>query len=114
MARLLRSFLFVPANNKRFIDKAKSLNADIICLDLEDSVPADDKESARQMINESLKRRSEFKGEVYVRTNQFASGMIDQDLKAVVQNGIDGIVIPKVSDSNEVIEVSNWITDLER
>ncbi len=113
MVRLLRSFLFVPGNNKKFIDKAKSLNADIICLDLEDSVPSDDKESARQMIIETLKTRSEFKSEVYVRTNPFASGMAQEDLKAVVQQGIDGVVIPKVNDSNEVMELSKWVTDLE-
>ena len=113
MARLLRSFLFIPGNNKKFIDKAKSLNADIICLDLEDSVPTDDKESARHMINEVLKTRSEFRSEVYVRTNRFASGMTKEDLKAVVQKGLDGIVIPKVDDSNEIIQVSRWLTDLE-
>jgi citrate lyase subunit beta/citryl-CoA lyase len=113
MTRLLRSFLFVPGNNKRFIDKAKSLNADIICLDLEDSVPSDDKESARQMIIEALKVRAEFKGEVYVRTNPFASGMAQEDLKAVVQKGIDGVVIPKVNDPNEVIELSKLIDELE-
>jgi len=113
MVRLLRSFLFVPGNNKKFIDKAKSLNADIICLDLEDSVPSDDKESARQIVIETLRTRSEFKGEVYVRTNPFASGMAQEDLKAVVQQGIDGVVIPKVNDSNEVMELSKWVTDLE-
>jgi citrate lyase subunit beta/citryl-CoA lyase len=114
MTRLLRSFLFVPGNNKKFIDKAKSLNADIICLDLEDSVPNDDKESARQMTIEALKARAEFKDEVYVRTNPFASGMVQEDLKAVVQKGIDGVVIPKVNDPNEVIELSKLINELER
>jgi len=113
MTRLLRSFLFVPGNNKKFIDKAKTLNADIICLDLEDSVPSDDKESARQMIIEALKVRAEFKGEVYVRTNPFASGMVQEDLKAVVQKGIDGVVIPKVNEPNEVIELSKLINELE-
>lgn len=114
MARLLRSFLFVPGNNKRFIDKSKSLNADIICLDLEDSIPDSDKESARQMITEVLKTRSEFRSEVYVRINSFASGMVQEDLKAVVQKGIDGIVIPKVDDSGEVGELAKLITELER
>jgi len=113
MARLLRSFLFVPGNNKKFIDKAKTLNADIICLDLEDSVPMNDKESARQMISETLKSRSEFKGEVYVRTNSLESGLAQADLKAVVQNGINGVVIPKVNDANEVFELSKFVKDLE-
>jgi citrate lyase subunit beta/citryl-CoA lyase len=114
MARLLRSFLFVPGNNKKFIDKAKTLNADIVCLDLEDSVPMNEKDSARKMISETLQSRSEFKSEVYIRTNSFESGLAQADLQAVVQNGIDGVVIPKVNDANEIFELSKLITDLER
>ena len=113
MARLLRSFLFVPGNNKRFINKAKTLNADIICLDLEDSVPVNDKESARQMISETLRSHSEFKGEVYVRTNSFESGLVQADLQAAVQDGIRGVVVPKVNDANEIFELSKLISDLE-
>jgi citrate lyase subunit beta/citryl-CoA lyase len=65
------------------------------------------------MIMEVLKTRPEFRGEVYVRTNPFASGMAQEDLRAVVQKSIDGVVIPKVNGSNEVTELSKWITDLE-
>jgi citrate lyase subunit beta/citryl-CoA lyase len=43
MARLLRSLLFVPGNNSRFLEKAKSLRADVVCFDLEDSVPLEEK-----------------------------------------------------------------------
>jgi citrate lyase subunit beta/citryl-CoA lyase len=114
MARLLRSFLFVPGNNKKFIDKAKTLNADIICLDLEDSVPVNDKDSARQMISETLQSGPEFKSEVYVRTNSFESGLAQADLQAVIQRGINGVVIPKVSDANEILALSKLISDLER
>lgn len=114
MARLLRSFLFVPGNNNKFIDKAKMLNADIICLDLEDSVPANEKESARRLVGDALKNRSEFTGEVYVRTNSFDSGLVEDDLKAAVQQGVNGIVIPKVSDANEVFELSKMVASLER
>ncbi len=113
MARLLRSFLFVPGNNKRFIDKAKALKADIICLDLEDSVPLNDKEPARQMISDVLKARSEFSSEIYVRINSFDSGFAEADLKAVVQNGINGVVIPKVNSEEEVWALSKLITTLE-
>ncbi|MGH9921472.1 MAG: HpcH/HpaI aldolase/citrate lyase family protein [Nitrososphaerales archaeon] len=114
MARLLRSFLFVPGNNKKFIDKAKTLGADIICLDLEDSVPLNDKDSARQMISETLQSRPEFNSEVYVRTNSFESGLAQADLQAVIRDGINGVVIPKVNDANEIFELSKLITDLER
>jgi len=114
MARLLRSFLFVPGNNKKFIDKAKTLNADIVCLDLEDSVPMNDKDSARKMISETLQSSPEFKSEVYVRTNSFESGLAQEDLKAAVHDGINGVVIPKVNDANEIFELSKLIFELER
>ncbi|MEM2760717.1 MAG: CoA ester lyase [Nitrososphaerales archaeon] len=113
MARLLRSLLFVPGNNRKFIDKAKSLNADIICLDLEDSVPANDKESARHLIADALEARSEFKSEVYVRINPVSSGIAREDLKAAVRKGLDGIVVPKVDHASEILELSKWLTDLE-
>ena len=59
MARLLRSLLFVPGNNSRFLEKAKSLQADIVCFDLEDSVPLEEKKSARSLIKNALKNKSE-------------------------------------------------------
>ncbi|MFQ5969042.1 MAG: HpcH/HpaI aldolase/citrate lyase family protein [Nitrososphaerales archaeon] len=113
MARLLRGFLFVPGNNRRFIEKAKTLKADVICLDLEDSVPSNDKEHARQMISEVLKADLESSSEVYVRINSFDSGLAQEDLKAVVQNEINGVVIPKVNTEEEVWGLSKLITTLE-
>ncbi len=81
MARLLRSLLYVPGNNARFIEKAKILTSDIIC---------------------------------YVRTNSPASGMIPADLAEIVQKGIDGIVIPKVNDANEITKIEKILISLEK
>jgi len=47
MENILRSLVFVPGNNSRFLEKAKSLKADIVCFDLEDSVPDKEKKKAR-------------------------------------------------------------------
>ena len=47
MSNLYRSLVFVPGNNPRFLEKAKSLAADIVCFDLEDSVPDKEKKKAR-------------------------------------------------------------------
>ena len=101
MTRLLRSLIFVPGNNLRFLEKAKTLLADIVCFDLEDSVPLNEKDSARNLIKEALTKRSEYKAEVYVRTNSPLSRLIPDDLLQIVQKGIDGIVIPKVNRSEE-------------
>ncbi|MDE1813485.1 MAG: CoA ester lyase [Thaumarchaeota archaeon] len=114
MARLLRSLLFVPGNNTRFLEKAKSLNADIICFDLEDSVPLEEKKSARNLIKNALKHRSEYSSEIYVRTNSPISGMISDDLSEVIQKGVDGIVIPKVNTINEIKKIETMMTGLEK
>lgn len=114
MARLLRSLLFVPGNNERFLEKAKSLRADIVCFDLEDSVPIGEKKSARNLIKNALKNRSAYNSEIYVRTNSPASGMIPDDLSAIIQKGIDGIVIPKVNVASEIKKIEKLMASLEK
>lgn len=107
---MVRSLLFVPGNNHRFIEKARTLNADIVCLDLEDSVPPAEKDKAREMIRNVL-NTGRFEAEVYVRVNPFDSNLIHDDIKAVLCNRLDGIVIPKVNTPEEVIEVSRIIDE---
>src|SRR5574337_858829 len=114
MARLLRSLLFVPGNNGRFLEKAKSLHADIICFDLEDSVPLEEKKSARNLVKSALKNRSEYNSEIYVRTNSPISGLIPDDLKEIIQKGVDGIVIPKVDTANDIKKIEKTILGLEK
>jgi citrate lyase subunit beta/citryl-CoA lyase len=114
MARLLRSLLFVPGNNERFLEKAKSLRADIVCFDLEDSVPIEEKKSARNLIRNALKNRSAYNSEIYVRTNSPASGMIPDDLSEIIQKGIDGIVIPKINTASEIKKIEKIMKSLEK
>ena len=112
---MFRSLIFVPGNSMRFVEKAKTLAADIICFDLEDSVPYNEKDAARRIIAETLlARRQEYSGIVYVRTNSPESGLIPDDLKAVLQEGIDGIVVPKVNDVSEMLEIKKHIVMLEK
>ena len=110
---MLRSLIFVPSNSKRFIEKAKALNADIICFDLEDSVPLNEKDIARQMITDALTKREEYKSNIYIRINSLESGLAFSDINAIIQEGIDGIVIPKVNDEDEVNKVEQLISTLE-
>jgi citrate lyase subunit beta/citryl-CoA lyase len=114
MARLFRSLLFVPGNNSRFLEKAKSLGPDIICFDLEDSVPFEEKKSARNLIKNALKNRSEYNSEIYVRINSPASGLIPSDLKEIIQKGVDGIVVPKVNNPNEIKRIEKTMIGFER
>jgi citrate lyase subunit beta/citryl-CoA lyase len=114
MSRLFRSLVFVPGNNPRFLEKAKSLSADIVCFDLEDSVPDKEKKKARTLIKNTLKQRKDYSSDIFVRTNSPDSGRIVADLKEIVQKGIDGIVIPKVNSANELKKIEKTISSLEK
>ena len=114
MTQLFRSLIFVPGNNARFLEKAKSLKADIVCFDLEDSVPDAEKSNARKLIKTALQSRSSYLSSIFVRTNSPASGNIPDDLKEIIQKGIDGIVIPKVNNVSELKKIEKNISKLEK
>jgi citrate lyase subunit beta / citryl-CoA lyase len=114
MKTLFRSLIFVPGNNSRFLEKAKNLSADIVCFDLEDSVPDSEKKNARKLINNALKSRSKYSSQVYVRTNSPASGKIPDDLKEIIQKGIDGVVVPKVNSAKALKKIEKNLTILEK
>jgi len=114
MTNLFRSLVFVPGNNPRFLEKAKSLPGDIVCFDLEDSVPDNEKQSARTLISKKLKEHKDFTASVFVRTNSPKSGKIPNDLAKVIQKGLDGIVIPKVDSAKELKKIEKIISNLEK
>ena len=114
MTQLFRSLIFVPGNNPRFLEKAKKIQADIVCFDLEDSVPDDEKTSARKLIKNALKSRSEYHSSIFVRINSPLSGKIPSDLKEIIQKGIDGIVIPKVNNISELKKIQKILSGLEK
>ena len=114
MTNLFRSLVFVPGNNPRFLEKAKSLSSDIVCFDLEDSVPDKEKQNARILISKKLKERKDFKASVFVRTNSPQSGKVPNDLEKIVQKGLDGIVIPKVDSAKELKKIEKIVSNLEK
>ena len=110
---LYRSLIFVPGNNKRFVDKAKALQADIICFDLEDSVPLNEKDVARKIIAEALTWRTHYKSSIYLRINSLDSDLWLLDLKQLIRNGIDGVVVPKVNDQVQIKTIDYQLDELE-
>ena len=133
---MFRTLLFIPGNNKRFLEKSKFLYPDILCFDLEDSVPISEKAIARNMIIESFtsnkksnhidsnnnnknknKNNTNYKdkesSQLFVRINSFESGLYEQDLESVVCESLDGIVIPKVNSASELKKITEIITNLE-
>jgi citrate lyase subunit beta/citryl-CoA lyase len=114
MTHLFRSLIFVPGNNPRFLEKAKKIQADIVCFDLEDSVPDNEKTNARKLIKSALKSRKLYTSSIFVRTNSPTSGKIPSDLKEIIQKGIDGIVIPKVNNIQELKKIEKILSKLEK
>lgn len=114
MPRLRRSMLFLPGNNARFLTRALESNADSIILDIEDAVAPQEKVNARHAVKEALST-VDFKGkERAVRINGLTTQWGHDDLIAVVEGGVDLVIVPK-ADSDEIIRVADVIiTEVER
>lgn len=108
----MRSLLFAPGNHARRVEKALTLAADGVILDLEDAVAISEKATTRPMIIDALaKPRS---GKLYVRVNAMTTEWCYADLVAVIQLGLDGIILPKVEHAHELQAVDWLVTNLER
>jgi len=109
---VLRSFLFVPANNARRVEKALGSDADAVILDLEDAVAVSEKAAARAAVAEALARPR--RGRCFVRVNGVATPWCLGDLMAAVRPGLDGVVLPKAESAADLRAVDWLITGLER
>ena len=92
-----RSALYMPGSNARALEKARTLPADALILDLEDAVAPDAKETARQQVCEAVKARGFGKREIIVRINALSTPWGEADLKAATEAQPDAILIPKIS-----------------
>jgi citrate lyase subunit beta/citryl-CoA lyase len=113
-APVMRSVMTVPVIVQRFIDKAPSAGADVLCLDLEDSVPPEQKESARAPAARAIDSMPRTGYLMYVRVNGFWTGLIEDDLDAVVRPGLQGVVISKTESVDMVKQVELRLAMLER
>jgi len=86
---VLRSLLFVPVNVDKFVAKAHTRGADAIILDLEDSIAASEKATARTLVSEAAERVSQRGADVFVRINSPLRLGIP-DLEAAIQNSLAG------------------------
>lgn len=111
---ILRSILSVPAVRERFIDKATTVPADVILLDLEDSVPANMKLEARARARDALPRFDKRGRSLFVRPNDLATGLLEADLDAVVCAALDGIHLPKAHTPAIVERADHYLSLLER
>jgi citrate lyase subunit beta/citryl-CoA lyase len=111
---LFRSLLSVPGLRERFIDNAERVPADVIVLDLEDSIAAARKAQARALVQAAIPRFRKQGKRLFVRPNDLATGLLEDDLAAVVQPELDGIHLPKTHSPAVVERVDHYLGLLER
>ncbi len=107
-----RSFLFVPADNERKLEKATSSNADALIFDLEDSVAASARPQARKLAVEFLNK--EFDAEIWVRINPLDTEDAKQDLHAIMPAAPHGIVLPKPKSADDANQLAKLLDGLEQ
>src|SRR5580698_3827080 len=115
--RARRSCLAVPGSNPRFLEKAQSLPADEVFLDLEDAVSPLAKQSARQLIVDAL-NGGDWAGKTRaVRVNDWTSEWTYRDVITVVEGAganLDCVMLPKVQDAGQVVALDLLLTQVEK
>ncbi|MET0905068.1 MAG: CoA ester lyase, partial [Tardiphaga sp.] len=112
MIRPRRSHLFMPGSNPRALDKARTVAADGIILDLEDAVAPDSKGSARDAIAKTLGEGGFGKREMLVRINALDSPWWIDDVAMAAKAKPDGILVPKISSVEDLNAVADRLSDL--
>jgi citrate lyase subunit beta/citryl-CoA lyase len=109
----IRTMLFAPANSERKLRKLQSLPADAVVLDLEDTVPPEEKADAANHAGETLSALAA-PGLVGVRINAASSPRWDADLEAVVKPGLDFVVAPMTESTVQLLLLDGRIAELEQ
>lgn len=110
---LMRSLMFVPAHNQKLLDSSVKRNADVLLLDIEDSVPKADKQQARDNIK-SFVKREDIKGKlIFPRVNDRESGELLQDAYQLSIEGVHGFVFPKATKAEDVYFFGKLLETIE-
>lgn len=112
--RPLRSVLYVPGNKEDWMRKAPRYGADALILDLEDSVPENDKRMARGLVRKMLEELGAAGQTLFVRVNRLETGLTGEDLEAITCPHLYGILLPKVQAPEDVVEVDVLLKFFER
>ena len=110
----MRSLLFVPGDSERKFAKASATGADVLILDLEDSVAPAMKEAARAQVSALLEERSPRDWAFFVRINPFDTDLTLADLAAVVKPGLDGILLPKANGAADLEQLGHYLDAFEQ
>ncbi|RNJ43208.1 CoA ester lyase [Mesorhizobium erdmanii] len=103
----MRSLLFVPGDSERKLEKGFGAGADVVIVDLEDSVALQNKAAARDIAARFIgERRGQTSSAIYIRVNDLSTGLTDDDLGALVPVKPDGIMLPKSNSGQDVQQLS--------
>ena len=109
----MRSLMFVPAHNQKLLDSSLRRDADVLLLDIEDSVPVVDKQKARENIKLFV-QRPEAQGKIiFPRVNDRESGELLKDLYQLTIPGITGFMYPKSTKEEDVYFVGKLLETIE-
>jgi citrate lyase subunit beta/citryl-CoA lyase len=109
-----RSALYMPGSNARALEKARTLPADVIIIDLEDAVAPEAKPTARQQACAAIKAKGFGSREVVLRVNGLDTPWAADDLSAAIVAGPDAVLIPKVASPEQLQAVGNKISRAPR
>jgi citrate lyase subunit beta/citryl-CoA lyase len=106
-----RSVLYMPGSNSRALEKAKTLPADGVILDLEDAVAPDAKTDARKQVADAVKAGGFGSREVIIRTNGISTPWFSDDVDAAVASAPDAILVPKVETAQQLEAIGQRLLD---
>jgi len=107
-----RSVLYMPGSNARAIEKARSLPADGVIIDLEDAVAPDAKVAAREQVAAAVKQGGFGAREVFIRVNGIDTPWHAEDMMAAAQAAPDAILVPKINNSDQLEMVGQRLLDM--
>lgn len=105
--------MYVPGHKEKWIEKIPTFGADVVVLDLEDSVPNHLKADARTLVGTSIAKLKDGPTRLFVRTNKGRYAYDFEDLLAIVQPGLAGIIVTKPEDPQDVEGMSRLIAEVE-
>lgn len=112
---LMRSLMFVPGHNEKLLLSAAKSHADVILMDVEDSVmPATNKQLARETIKRTIESGSFSNFDVFVRINEIGSGFLLQDILQLTIEGITGFLFSKSNTAEDIVFLDKLLEVVER
>ena len=112
--RPFRSLLFVPGHKPDWMSKAVKYQADVLILDLEDSVPDAEKAAARPLVKAAIKELTAKGQACNVRINGFDTGLTLDDLDGVICPELNSVALPKVETVKDMLALDTLLTHLEK